>query len=236
MLEENQTATCDSFHRDHDQSENGRYTARAKASLDNGRLSARGVLIKSAMDYLFGAIALAIFAPAMAVIALAIKLDSRGPVFFVQRRHGLNHKIIRVFKFRTMTVAQDGPVVIQAVRGDKRITRVGRFLRRTSLDELPQLLNVLRGELSLVGPRPHAVAHNDYYAGILTGYTSRHNVKPGITGLAQVQGCRGETRTPDEMRKRVDFDLHYIRHWSAWLDVKILAMTLIVPFHSPNAH
>jgi len=199
-------------------------------------LSARGVLIKAAMDYLFGAIALVLFAPAMAVIAIAIKWDSPGPVFFVQRRNGYNHRVIRVMKFRTMTVTEDGPVVTQAVRGDKRITRVGRFLRRTSLDELPQLFNVLHGELSLVGPRPHAVAHNEAYAQILANYGSRHKVKPGITGWAQVNGCRGETRTTEDMRKRVDLDLHYIENWSPWLDIEILVRTLIVPFHSPNAY
>jgi Undecaprenyl-phosphate glucose phosphotransferase len=199
-------------------------------------LTARGILIKSAMDYALGAIALAIFAPAMAVIAIAIKLNSPGPVFFVQRRHGLNHRIIRILKFRTMTVAEDGPVIMQAVRGDKRITRVGRFLRRTSLDELPQLINVLLGELSLVGPRPHALAHNESYAKLLTGYPSRHKVKPGITGLAQVRGCRGETKTTEEMSNRLALDIYYIENWSAWLDLEILARTLIVPFHSPNAH
>ncbi len=237
MLKENQATTFESLCRDYEKPENGQCGALAKASVNRvGPLSAREVLIKAAMDYFLGAIALAIFAPAMVVIGIAIKCDSPGPIFFVQRRHGLNHKIIRVFKFRTMTVTEDGPVVTQAVRGDKRVTQVGRFLRRTSLDELPQLINVLRGELSLVGPRPHAVAHNEYYAGILTNYTCRHKVTPGITGLAQVNGCRGETKTLEEMRQRVDFDLCYINNWSPWLDLKILARTLIVPFFSQNAH
>lgn len=199
-------------------------------------LGPRGVLIKSAMDYFLGAIAFAVFAPAMIIISIAIKCDSAGPIFFVQRRNGFNQRVIRVLKFRSMTVAEDGPVVIQAVRGDKRITRVGRFLRRTSLDELPQLLNVLRGELSLVGPRPHAIAHNECYAQVLMNYAKRHKVKPGITGWAQVNGCRGETKTPEDMRKRVDLDLFYIENWSPWLDLAILVRTLIVPFHSPNAH
>jgi exopolysaccharide biosynthesis polyprenyl glycosylphosphotransferase len=172
----------------------------------------------------------------MLAAAIAIKLDSRGPVFFIQSRHGYNHRVIRVVKFRTMTVAEDGAVVTQAVRGDKRVTRVGRFLRRTSLDELPQLFNVLRGELSLIGPRPHAVTHNESYSQILARYANRHKVKPGITGWAQVNGCRGETKTPEDMRKRVELDLYYIKNWSPVLDAQILARTLLVPFYSSNAY
>ncbi len=197
---------------------------------------ARGILLKAAMDYVLGSIALVVFSPLMLAIAAAIKLDSRGPVFFVQSRHGYNHRVIRVVKFRTMTVAEDGPVVTQAVRGDKRVTRVGRFLRRTSLDELPQLFNVLRGELSLVGPRPHAVAHNESYARLLNRYANRHKVKPGITGWAQVNGCRGETKTPEDMRQRVELDLHYIKNWSPWLDIEILFRTTLVPFFSSVAY
>jgi putative colanic acid biosynthesis UDP-glucose lipid carrier transferase len=181
-------------------------------------------------------VALIVFSPVMLAIAAAIKLDSRGPVFFIQSRNGYNHRVIRVRKFRTMTVTEDGPVVTQAVRGDKRVTRVGRFLRRTSLDELPQLFNVLCGELSLIGPRPHAVAHNESYARLLNSYANRHKVKPGITGWAQVNGCRGETKSPEDMRQRVELDLYYIKNWSPWLDIKILARTALVPFHSPNAY
>ncbi len=199
-------------------------------------LNARGMLIKAAMDYVLGFIALVVFSPLMLAIAAAIKLDSRGPVFFVQSRHGYNHRVVRVAKFRTMTVAEDGPAVRQAVRNDARVTRIGRFLRRTSLDELPQLFNVLRGELSLVGPRPHAIAHNEAYARLLNSYASRHKVKPGITGWAQVNGLRGETRTPEDMRARVELDLHYIKHWSPWLDAQILARTALVPFRSSNAY
>jgi Undecaprenyl-phosphate glucose phosphotransferase len=198
-------------------------------------LSARGQLVKITIDYLTATVALILLLPAMLAIALAIKIDSRGPVFFIQSRHGYNHRVIRVIKFRSMTVAEDGPVVTQAVRGDKRVTRVGRFLRRTSLDELPQLINVMRGELSLVGPRPHAVIHNQSYAEILSNYATRHKVKPGITGWAQVNGCRGETKTPEDMRKRVELDLYYIKNWSAWFDLQILARTLLVPFNS-NAY
>ena len=199
-------------------------------------LNARGILLKAAMDYVLAPIALVAFSLPMLAVAAAIKLDSRGPVFFVQSRHGYNQRVIRVVKFRTMTVTEDGPVVTQAVRGDARVTRVGRFLRRTSLDELPQLFNVLRGELSLVGPRPHAVAHNESYARLLNRYASRHKVKPGITGWAQVNGCRGETKTPEDMLKRVELDLHYIKNWSPWLDIRILARTALVPFFSPNAY
>ena len=135
-----------------------------------------------------------------------------------------------------MNVAEDGPVVTQAVRGDKRITGVGRFLRRTSLDELPQFFNVLRGELSLVGPRPHAVTHNEAYSRGLSNYPHRHKVKPGITGWAQVNGFRGETKTPEDMQQRVDFDLYYINNWSPWFDVQIIVRTALVPFYSSNAY
>lgn len=199
-------------------------------------LSVRGSIVKSAMDYVVAACAIVVLAPVMAVIAVAIKLDSPGPVLFVQKRHGYNHRIIRVLKFRSMFVSNDDVAVIQAVRGDDRITRIGRFLRRSSLDELPQLFNVLRGELSLVGPRPHAVSHNNSYAQILSRYANRHKVKPGITGWAQVNGFRGETKTPDAMRQRLELDLHYIKHWSPALDVKILVKTTLVPFIDKNAY
>jgi len=205
-------------------------------NLQRRPLSARGMIIKTAMDYALGAIALVVFAPVMVAIAVAIKWDSRGPVFFVQSRHGYNHRIIRVVKFRTMTVAEDGPVVTQAAKDDKRVTRAGRFLRRTSLDELPQLFNVLKGELSLVGPRPHAVAHNESYAQLLNRYATRHKVKPGITGWAQVNGCRGETKTTEDMRKRIEHDLYYIKHWSPALDLQILAKTALVPFFDKRAY
>ncbi len=217
---------------------NGSQTGGGLILLDVQRppLSSRGVLVKTLMDYVLSTVALAFFAPLLLLIAIAIKLDSAGPVFFVQSRHGHNHRIIRVVKFRTMTVAEDGPIVTQAVRGDKRVTRVGGFLRRTSLDELPQLFNVLRGELSLVGPRPHAVAHNESYSQTLRKYANRHKVKPGITGWAQVNGFRGETKSPEDMRQRVERDLYYIKHWSPWLDIEILARTVLVPFHSSNAY
>ena len=145
-------------------------------------------------------------------------------------------RVVNVIKFRSMTVLENGPVVLQAQRDDPRITRVGRFLRRTSLDELPQLFNVLRGELSLVGPRPHAVAHDEHYAALIEEYVNRSKIKPGITGLAQVSGLRSETRDPELMRLRVKHDLHYIDHWSPWLDIKILVRTVGVVFWDRHAY
>jgi putative colanic acid biosynthesis UDP-glucose lipid carrier transferase len=158
-------------------------------------------------------------------------------VLFRQRRYGFNNNPITVFKFRTMRHDQaDDRLVPQARRNDPRVTRVGAFLRRTSLDELPQLINVLRGEMSLVGPRPHAVAHNEQYAHVIDDYLSRHRVKPGITGWAQVNGLRGETDTPDKMRRRVQYDLYYIDNWSLYLDFKILALTPFVGLVHKNAY
>jgi len=199
-------------------------------------LSARASVLKFLTDFALSFLGIILFSPLMLLIAIAIKLNSPGPVFFVQARHGYNHKVIRVIKFRSMTVAEDGPVVPQAVRGDKRVTRIGRILRRTSLDELPQLINVLRGDLSLVGPRPHAVSHNDEFARLLSCYPHRLKVKPGITGWAQVNGFRGETKTVEAMRQRLDLDLQYIKNWSFWLDVKILVRTMFVPFVGSNAY
>lgn len=172
----------------------------------------------------------------MAVIAAAIKLTSPGPVFFRQRRYGLDGQEIRVWKFRSMRVCDDGPVVRQATAEDPRITPLGKILRRTSLDELPQLFNVIEGTMSLVGPRPHATAHNEQYRGLIRGYMMRHKVKPGITGLAQVSGCRGETETLDKMQKRVEFDHQYIRTWSLLLDLRILARTMLVFWKQPEAY
>jgi putative colanic acid biosynthesis UDP-glucose lipid carrier transferase len=188
------------------------------------------------MDYLFSGSALVVLMPLFVLVAIAIKLDSRGPVFFRQRRHGFNHRVIRVFKFRTMTVLEDGDVIRQAAQSDQRVTTVGRFLRRTSIDELPQLINVLRGEMSLVGPRPHALAHNEYYRDLVEHYSARHRVRPGITGWAQVHGYRGETRSSDHMRNRIQYDLHYIDNWSLLLDLKIMFKTLGSVFSSKNAY
>ncbi len=194
-----------------------------------------GHVAKAIEDYGIAAIALVILSPVMLLIALAIKLDSAGPVFFRQQRHGYNHRIIRVFKFRTMYEAEDGGQVTQAVRNDARVTRVGRFLRRTSLDELPQLLNVLLGEMSLVGPRPHAISHNYHYQQLLSEYANRHRMKPGITGLAQIKGFRGPTEDPELMHQRVRYDLEYIKNWSFWLDIEIMFKTVFAVINRRNA-
>jgi putative colanic acid biosynthesis UDP-glucose lipid carrier transferase len=172
----------------------------------------------------------------MMVIAVLIKLTSRGPVFFRQKRYGLDGREIRVWKFRSMRVADNGSVVKQATKGDSRITPLGRILRKTSLDELPQLFNVLEGNMSLVGPRPHASAHNEQYRRLIPGYMLRHKVKPGMTGLAQVLGWRGETDTLDKMSNRIQCDLEYIREWSIWMDLKILFKTVFVVFSQQNAY
>ena len=185
-------------------------------------------VLKAAFDTVTAAVMLIVFFPLLLAIAAAIKYDSRGPIFFKQRRNGYNHRIFRVYKFRTMTVLEDGDQVRQATADDDRVTRVGRFLRRTSLDELPQLLNVLKGDMSLVGPRPHALAHNEYYSKLWAEYALRHRVKPGITGLAQAGGYRGETSDPEEMRKRAELDVEYARNWSLWGDVKIMLRTVAV--------
>jgi putative colanic acid biosynthesis UDP-glucose lipid carrier transferase len=179
---------------------------------------------------------LAAAAVPMLLVALAIKLGSRGPVFFRQRRYGLDGREIRVWKFRSMRVCENGPVITQASRQDPRVTPFGAFLRRSSLDELPQLFNVLDGSMSLVGPRPHANAHNEQYRRLIPGYMLRHKVKPGITGLAQVLGWRGETDTLDKMSNRVQCDLQYIREWSLWLDLKILFKTVFVVCSRQNAY
>ncbi len=172
----------------------------------------------------------------MALVALAIKLTSPGPVLFRQKRYGLDGREIRIWKFRTMNVCEDGPQVVQAKPDDPRVTWLGAILRRTSLDELPQLFNVLAGDMSLVGPRPHASAQNEQYRPQIAGYMLRHKVKPGITGLAQVNGWRGATDSPEKMRKRVQCDLSYIREWSLWLDVVILFRTVFVVLSAKNAY
>jgi len=182
-------------------------------------------IIKGLEDRILASAFLLFFAPLFLFVAIAIKLESKGPVFFVQRRHGFNHEIIPVIKFRSMSTLEDGSSIVQATRNDSRITRVGSFLRRSSMDELPQLLNVLKGQMSIVGPRPHAVAHNEMYATMIRSYSKRHTVKPGITGWAQINGYRGETRDKAMMEKRVEYDLFYIENWSLWLDLKIILLT-----------
>lgn len=193
-------------------------------------------MAKRICDVAMASLALVAAALPMMVIAVLIKLTSRGPVFFRQKRYGLDGREIRVWKFRSMRVADNGPVVKQATKGDSRITPLGRILRKTSLDELPQLFNVLEGNMSLVGPRPHASAHNEQYRRLIPGYMLRHKVKPGITGLAQVLGWRGETDTLDKMSNRIQCDLEYIREWSIWMDLKILFKTVFVVFSQQNAY
>ncbi|MEM6473255.1 MAG: undecaprenyl-phosphate glucose phosphotransferase [Planctomycetota bacterium] len=193
-------------------------------------------LIKRTADVALAMIGLLVVGGPMFAIAMLIKFTSKGPVFFRQKRYGLDGKEILVWKFRSMRTCDNGPVVMQATKDDPRITPIGRILRRTSLDELPQLFNVLEGTMSLVGPRPHATAHNEQYRGLIHGYMLRHKVKPGITGLAQVNGCRGETETVEKMERRVKWDHQYIRSWSPWLDFKILLKTFMVVLKQESAY
>jgi exopolysaccharide biosynthesis polyprenyl glycosylphosphotransferase len=182
---------------------------------------------KRAFDICIAAAALLVFSPLLLAVSLAIKLDSRGPVFFRQTRHGYNNEIIKVLKFRSMTTIENGDHFKQVVRNDPRVTRVGRILRHTNIDELPQLVNVLLGEMSVVGPRPHPIALNEAFAERISPLSRRHKVKPGITGWAQVSGYRGETDTIEKMQRRIECDLYYIDNWSFLLDIKIIVMTLV---------
>ncbi|MAF64012.1 MAG: undecaprenyl-phosphate glucose phosphotransferase [Blastomonas sp.] len=192
--------------------------------------------LKRVEDILLASVILAIISVPMLIIAAAVKLTSKGPVIFKQNRYGMDGKKIKVWKFRSMTVTENGDAVTQATKNDARITKVGAFLRRTSLDELPQFINVLQGHMSVVGPRPHAVAHNEAYRKKVEYYMLRHRIKPGITGWAQVNGWRGETDTLDKMQKRVEYDLEYIKNWSLWLDFKIVLFTLFKGFVNKNAY
>jgi putative colanic acid biosynthesis UDP-glucose lipid carrier transferase len=192
--------------------------------------------LKRAEDILLGTLFFALAALPMVVIAIGVKASTRGSVLFRQRRYGLNGKVVEILKFRTMTASDDGDQVRQARAGDARATPFGRFLRSYSLDELPQLLNVLGGSMSLVGPRPHAVAHNEEYRRLIHGYMLRHKVKPGITGWAQVNGWRGETDTLQKMQKRVEHDLEYVQNWSLWLDFRILVKTVGAALSRRNAY
>lgn len=184
-------------------------------------------LEKRMFDVAFAAVALVMLSPLLLLVALAIKLDSTGPVFFRQRRYGRNNGVFRIFKFRTMTVTEDGERVVQAERNDPRVTRVGRILRATSIDEIPQLINVLLGQMSIVGPRPHALAHEERFEDNFDLFSRRRRVLPGITGWAQVNGCRGETKTSQDVEKRMDYDLYYIDNWSIWFDMEIIVRTLL---------
>jgi putative colanic acid biosynthesis UDP-glucose lipid carrier transferase len=193
-------------------------------------LSERNRLLKSLIDFVVAGVAIVLLAPLLALVALAIKLDSPGPVFFRQRRYGQNNRVFRIVKFRTMTVAEDGHTVEQATRNDARVTRVGWFLRRTSIDELPQIINVLKGEMSIVGPRPHALAHDMIFEQQQDRFSQRRRVLPGLTGWAQVNGFRGETRNAKDIRNRLQYDLYYIENWSIWLDLEIMVRTVLVLF------
>jgi len=193
-------------------------------------------LVKRISDVVLSSIILVLISPLLAAIAIGVKLSSPGPVLFRQRRNGLDGGEIVVYKFRSMTTQDDGPVVRQATKSDPRITRFGAFLRRTSLDELPQFFNVLQGKMSIVGPRPHAVAHNEEYRRIIKAYMVRHKVKPGITGWAQINGQRGETDTIEKMRTRVEYDLEYLRNWSLGLDLRIIAGTVRLLFFDRHAY
>nr|AFB69920.1 undecaprenyl-phosphate glucose phosphotransferase [uncultured bacterium] len=195
----------------------------------------RGVA-KRLTDIGFSTLVLLLLLPLLVLIAIVVKLSSPGPVIFKQRRYGLDGREIAVYKFRTMRVTEDGAQIRQASKSDTRITPVGSVLRRSSMDELPQLINVLQGRMSLVGPRPHAVAHNEEYRKLIKGYMVRHKVLPGITGLAQVNGCRGETSKLEEMEARVNYDLDYLRHWSPMLDIKIILLTVVKVFRDDKAY
>lgn len=199
----------------------------AVLTLSETPLTGTRLLLKAIEDFVLASVILLVISPLLLIIAIAIKLDSPGPVFFRQARKGWSGKIFHIWKFRSMVVHQpDAGVVQQATRNDPRVTRFGSFLRRTSLDELPQVFNVLKGEMSLVGPRPHAVQHDEEYSRRIDAYFARHNIKPGITGLAQVRGLRGETGEIERMQQRIEADIEYINSWSIWLDLSILIRTL----------
>jgi Undecaprenyl-phosphate glucose phosphotransferase len=199
-------------------------------------LSQLQLVAKRVFDVVVAAAGLMILAPLLSIVAIAVKLDSPGPVLFRQTRHGYNNETIKVCKFRSMTRPENGDHFVQAVRNDSRVTRVGAILRRTNIDELPQLINVLRGEMSIVGPRPHATAHNEMFEGKIAVFSRRHVVKPGITGWAQVNGYRGATQTLEQMQRRVEHDLYYIDNWSFWFDLRIIVMTVFSKTAYINAY
>jgi len=193
-------------------------------------------MIKRLSDIVLSSVILVLLAPLLLALAIGVKRSSPGPVIFKQRRYGLDGKEILVYKFRSMTVTEDGPTIKQAEKGDSRITPLGAFMRRTSIDELPQFVNVLQGRMSIVGPRPHAIAHNELYRKLIKGYMVRHKVRPGITGWAQVNGYRGETNTLDKMQGRIDYDLDYLRNWSLRLDLHIILKTIRLVLKDEKAH
>ncbi len=199
-------------------------------------LSGINMIFKRLEDIIVSSIILVLISPVLLVISIAVKFSSPGPVLFRQIRYGMDGKPIRVWKFRSMRVMENDNIVVQAKKNDVRVTKVGKFLRSTSLDELPQFFNVWCGQMSVVGPRPHAVAHNEQYRALIQGYMLRHKVKPGITGLAQINGWRGETDTLEKMEKRIEYDLLYIRSWSIWLDLKIISLTVFKGFINKAAY
>ena len=204
--------------------------------LQRAALTPTEQVIKRLMDIVISLVAMVLLSPLMLAVAIAIKLESKGPVLFRQTRHGFNGRPFGIYKFRSMKVMEDGDVVPQAKKRDARVTRVGYWLRRFSIDELPQLLNVFHGDMSIVGPRPHASAHDRYFTSSIEKYAFRHHVKSGMTGWAQVSGARGETDTLEKMQKRVELDLWYINNWSVWLDFAIMIRTVFVVFSGENAH
>ncbi len=208
----------------------------ASLQLTRRPLTRREIMQKRLFDLVFAAGALVVATPLLILVAILIKLDSPGPIFFVQRRYGFNQQPFRIIKFRTMRTLDDGPVIRQARPNDPRLTGIGRWLRRWNIDEIPQLFNVLTGDMSLVGPRPHALSHDREYEQRISRYARRHNVKPGITGWAQINGYRGETDTEEKMRKRVEYDLFYIDNWSLWLDFKIIVRTVLSRSAYQNAY
>jgi putative colanic acid biosynthesis UDP-glucose lipid carrier transferase len=203
--------------------------------LQRGPLTSLEAAAKRSIDVMFAALALTLLLPLLVIVAISIKLDSTGPILFRQRRCGFNGECFQIRKFRTMTVLEDGPSITQAQFADKRVTRLGALLRRTSIDELPQLLNVLDGSMSLIGPRPHAIAHDNEFDKIVRNYAFRRRVKPGLTGWAQVHGCRGPTPTAASIEQRVEYDLWYIDNWSLWLDIAIIVWTPIEMMRGHNA-
>jgi Undecaprenyl-phosphate glucose phosphotransferase len=206
-------------------------------SLVASPLPARAIVQKEIFDRVFAALALLALMPLLAIIAIAVKCSSRGPTFFTQYRKGADGRVFKIYKFRTMRPhAEKAGVVTQATKGDPRVTRVGALLRRTSLDELPQFFNVLRGEMSVVGPRPHAIEHDELYQKVINGYIHRYRIKPGITGWAQVNGFRGETDRVEKMQKRVEHDLYYLRNWSFALDMRIVMTTVARGLINSNAY
>jgi Undecaprenyl-phosphate glucose phosphotransferase len=213
-----------------------RFGRAATLSLTRQPLGPLEALSKRLFDIILASVAIVLLAPLLLLVALVIKLDSKGPVFFRQRRRGYNLEEFAIWKFRTMTTLDDGDVVKQATVNDARVTRIGRFLRKTSIDELPQLFNVISGEMSLVGPRPHAVAHDRFFEKRIAHYPRRLNVKPGITGWAQVNGLRGATETDEAMRQRVEHDLYYIDNWSVALDLYIILLTVFSRRSLRNAY